>query len=94
MGRAQADQRHQRPVADGFRCPRTDRLVDEGDSSAEVRSKCGAPTSQETFPGRCRQFDERWIYDFGPAYLTRILLFKCGRLVRVELGGYGQGGDG
>jgi len=76
--------------ADGFRCPRTDRLINEGDTSGEVSSKCGASTSQQRVGGRRQQFDEQWIYDFGSNFLTRILWFKRGRLVRVDVGEYGQ----
>jgi hypothetical protein len=79
--------------AEGFRCPRTDRLINEGDTADEVRSKCGDPSSQDAISGRRRQFDERWTYDFGPYDFTRILLFKRGRLIRVDLGGYGHTGN-
>ncbi len=79
--------------AEGFRCPRTDRLINEGDTAGEVRSKCGDPSSRDTISGRHRQFDERWTYDFGPYDLMRILLFKRGRLMRIDLGEYGQAGN-
>ncbi len=76
--------------AEGFRCPRTGRIIDEGDTTFDVRAKCGEPSSQERISSRRRGVDERWIYDFGPQYLTRVLWFKNGQLIQVDVGWYGR----
>jgi len=85
-------------LADGFRCKKTDKLVDTGDSMAQVLSKCGPPTQREDIiENDCRDLTcypyksgERWFYDFGHYDLIQILLFKFGILQRVDCGSYGN----
>lgn len=85
--------------AEGFRCPKTNRLVEVGYSMKKVVAVCGEPASREDlFETDCPSNDdchlvrtgEIWSYDFGPNYLTRILYFRGGSLIRVEEGMYGR----
>jgi hypothetical protein len=80
-------------------CPSTGKYVETGDSSTEVKEKCGAPTSKEPVSAyrcppqyRCHksQRAERWSYDFGSVYLVRYLLFLDDQLVQIEYGDYGK----
>jgi hypothetical protein len=85
-------------LADGFRCKKTDKLVNTGDSMAQVQSKCGPPTQREDIIANdctdltCYPYKsgERWFYDFGHYDLIRILLFKFGILQQVDYGMYGD----
>jgi hypothetical protein len=79
-------------LAESFRCPSTERYVEVGDVAAEVLAKCGPPAAKEVIKGgKARSIAyERWVYDFGDTYLTRILLFQSGRLIRIDEGGYGR----
>jgi hypothetical protein len=85
--------------AEGFRCPKTDRLVEVGYSMKKVVAMCGQPTSREDLietdcseSGACYpvKTGEIWHYDLGRNYLTRILYFKGGSLIKVEEGMYGR----
>jgi hypothetical protein len=85
--------------ADGFRCPKNDHLIGDGDSMKEVIVKCGPPAKREdlvtsscTENGVCERYKigEQWTYNFGPYYLTRILTFHRETLVKVDEGGYGK----
>jgi Protein of unknown function (DUF2845). len=88
-----------RASAEGFRCPKNDRLVEVGDSEDQVKEICGPPESRKDVMGTvCETNDycylakigERWVYDFGPSYFKRYLLFQDGHLTQVELGMYGK----
>jgi hypothetical protein len=88
-----------RAWAEGFRCPKTDRLIEVGDPVKKVVATCGQPASKEDLiethcdsPTTCYEVrtGEIWTYDFGPAYLTRILYLKGGFLIRVDEGMYGK----
>lgn len=76
--------------AAGFYCPRTRSYVVEGQSTAEVQSACGPPTTKERQKGLRGRVTERWTYDLGPGYLVRLLVFHNGWLVLIEEGGYGR----
>jgi hypothetical protein len=85
--------------AEGFRCPKTDRLVELGYLMKAVVAKCGPPASREDFfENDCSEGNgcylvrtgEIWTYDFGPSYLTRILYFRGVSLFKVEEGMYGR----
>ena len=85
--------------AEGFRCPKTDRLVEIGYSTKKVVARCGQPMSREDLietdcseSGACYpvKTGEIWYYDFGRSYFTRILYFKGGLLIKVEEGTYGK----
>lgn len=77
------------------------KLLDVGDTTAEVLIKCGAPNFTEQWldesiersgPGhKWKTLDtiEDWSYNFGPHDLIHILRFRNGRVVRIEKGGYG-----
>jgi Protein of unknown function (DUF2845) len=86
-------------LAEGFRCPKTDRLVEVGYTMKDVVARCGPPLSREdlfetdcTQGGNCYlvRTGEIWTYDFGPSYLTRILYFRGVSLFKVEEGMYGR----
>jgi hypothetical protein len=86
-------------LADGFRCPKTDRLVEVGYSMKDVVARCGpAASRKDLFETDCSQggecylvrTGEIWTYDFGPSYLTRILYFRGVSLFKVEEGKYGR----
>jgi hypothetical protein len=88
-----------RARAEGFRCPQSDRLVEVGDSSEEVEESCGPPKSREDVrgegcsdSGRCYsgKIGERWVYDFGPSYFKRYLLFIGDHLSQIQSGKYGK----
>ena len=88
-----------RASADGFRCPQSDRLVEVGDSSVDVEESCGPPKSRTDVTARqCAKqgscwtvkVGERWVYDFGPGYFERHLLFMGDRLNQIQSGEYGQ----
>ncbi len=83
--------------SDGFRCPDTDKLIDLGQSTYDVRSRCREPDAQTqrtdmTLDGHSIVIDE-WTFDFGPHYLIRKLRFENDRLVRVFDGKYGTKGS-
>lgn len=72
----------------------------KGDTTAEVMLRCGPPADvhrwfEERAVGNLRYEErtlvpfERWIYNFGPNRLLRILTFENGRLVRIETGDHG-----
>lgn len=85
--------------ADGVRC--AENLVELGETEAQVREKCGEPTTRQRKTFKARQgrrggivtttWDE-WIYDLGPTAFVRILTFDVAttRLIHVELGDYGR----
>lgn len=84
--------------ADGdFRCPKSGKIVHEGDSQYEVESKCGpasskspvAVTIQGTHRAETAVQVEVWTYDFGPNAFTQNLRFEGDRLVKVTRGDYG-----
>jgi hypothetical protein len=79
-------------------------LVLIGDRQFEVLSKCGEPDfarerTEDRFVRVFREgrfFEirqdvtvEEWTYNFGPNRFIRILRFENGRLVEIEMGGYG-----
>jgi hypothetical protein len=78
--------------AESFRCPDSELLVDIGDTMAQVQAKCGPPTAQQNIKGGKRGGIAfvQWLYDFGPAYFTRVLIFQArGYLIKIDDGGYG-----
>ena len=84
-----------------FRCPRTGRIVHEGDTMAEVLNECGEPELSTPAGLRIRRINkvesiaiqiEEWTYDFGPHRFIQILRFENGRLQSIERGGYGTAG--
>lgn len=70
-------------------------IVSVGDRAFTVQRKCGDPDYvdryPETFvPGVGYVGDvEKWYYNSGPQHLLQILLFRDGKLVRVDLDGPG-----
>ena len=85
--------------ADTMRCE-TGQVVSNGDTAADVRTKCGKPTQREkkqecrgSHAGRSRAdcvTVDMWTYNFGPRRLLHRLIFKHGRLAAVRTHGYGQ----
>ncbi len=76
-------------VADSMRCGQ--RFVKTGDYSAEILLACGEPMYREHV-GFAHQGDlhidvEHWTYSRGPGQFLRILVFRGGRLHRIEDGG-------
>ena len=57
-----------------LRCP--DGLVELGDTTFEVRAKCGEPTHEAY---------NLWIYDFGPGQFQRRLEFADEVLVTISI---------
>lgn len=88
-------------VGNAFAFDCNNQIVSIGDTKLEVKAKCGEPTSREVFneeiikkidpATRQRIFAiiEEWTYNLGPQQFIRILTFKNGRLVNIEMGGYG-----
>jgi hypothetical protein len=88
--------------ASAMRCG--NQLVLIGDRHYDVLSKCGEPDAREERPEK-RYFRvfregqflevlqevivEEWTYNLGPNLFIRILRFENGRLVEIEMGGYG-----
>lgn len=71
--------------AEGFRCG--NKLVMEGDTTAEIRLKCGSPLSEEDL-GYQKDGDDyvkvtRLVYDLGSGKFLRILEMRNGRLYDV-----------
>ena len=83
--------------AESFRCPKSGKFVEVGDTMAEVEEKCGAPKSKEDAVGtRCKKsgcYTVLWVYDFGRTFLTRHLSFRRNYLVQIEEGKYGTNPD-
>jgi hypothetical protein len=87
-------------LAGGFRCPKNQRLIEQGATMSQVIGICGQPKSREDLiSAACDEVDpncypykigELWIYDFGPYTLTLILTFYKNRLAKVEQGSYGE----
>jgi hypothetical protein len=85
--------------ADTMRCE-TGLVVSNGDSAADVLTKCGKPTQREKrqechglYTGRSRAdcvTVDMWTYNFGPRRLLYSLIFKKGRLAAVQTHGYGR----
>jgi len=83
----------------GFRCA-SGRLVSVDDRMFEVRENCGEPDfiahrSERRWTGQgCMDVVvEEWTYDMGRYNLVRTVIFVNGRVVDVEFGDYGKGGD-
>ena len=75
-------------MADGFRCK--NKLVMPGDTTGEVRRKCGAPLDelslgQVEVNGK-RVHMMRWTYDLGNGRFLRLLEFHNGKLISIEDG--------
>ena len=82
---------------DAFRCSFAGRVVDVGDSEADVRTKCGAPTVVETqvmerrWKGRTFITTvDLWTYNLGPTRFVRVLRFQEAFLSRILTGNYGS----
>ncbi len=80
---------------DGLRCG--ERLVNAGESEADVAAKCGPPTSSATHRcvwrlrgGTLRVTQDTWIYDRGPSEFVRTLHFEDGTLAGVDVGSWGH----
>ncbi len=79
----------------------SEQFVSRGDTTADVTSKCGAPSwkdvHQEEFKehldtGLDRKVIvnvEEWTYNLGPNRFVRILTFRNGKLVDIKTGNYG-----
>jgi hypothetical protein len=87
--------------AHAMRCG--ERLVYIGDTKAEVLAKCGEPFSADTVAVETvrvdgdRSFDlpvEEWVYNQGPDTFLKILIFKGGRLEKIEDGDRVEGKQG
>lgn len=76
-----------------FRCGNS--LINEGDWPAEVELRCGTPDYISNYPTATVpglgviQTEEHWYYNSGPRRFIKRLVFKNGKFVRVENGGYG-----
>lgn len=88
--------------ANAVHCGRT--VVRPGDRAPDVLRKCGPPTGRLRLDGRPQnrrraptrsqggggRAREVWIYDLGPRQLVRYVSFVGGRVVAIDLGGYGR----
>ena len=61
-------------------------LIGEGDSEVRVLAACGEPMQRELVHGLPPLVDERWIYNFGPDELIRIVDFRNGLVDQIEVG--------
>ncbi|HVC38187.1 MAG TPA: DUF2845 domain-containing protein [Gammaproteobacteria bacterium] len=69
-------------------------LVNTGDSTSEVRKKCGQPDYVYSDTGvyrrgRFTSIDEHWYYNYGPSRFLQALRFHKGVLQAVDTLGYG-----
>ncbi len=78
--------------ADSFRC--SGKIIRSGDSSADLRQKCGEPRSKDRGSESVRiqgvQKEvrvERWHYKKSSRSLGRIVMIYKGRVVAIETGG-------
>lgn len=84
------------------------RIVSTGDYDFQVRERCGEPYWISSYgellvsgaggfiERRAEQVYDEWYYNFGPNRLVYRLLFRDGRLFRIDTLGYGShsiGGD-
>lgn len=85
-------------LSDSFRCPKSGRIIHDGETQAEILSKCGEPyhvSREESLLRWVNAFEakqlsvELWTYDFGPNLFTQTLRFEGGRLRSIERGSYG-----
>ena len=75
--------------ADGFRCGQW--VVQIGDTTGTVRTRCGEPVSQDRRRDRRGGTTiETWVYNFGAKMFMQEAIFENGRLVKTEQLGYGQ----
>lgn len=95
------------PEALALRCGTA--LVSVGDTTSEVRDRCGAAAQEETWrvdllgtpsgppsapsPTLAVHRDGEWIYNFGPRELLQAVAFRDGRVVRLESLGPGVAED-
>lgn len=74
---------------DNLQCPNA--IVSAGAVYDEILAACGEPAFRErvgaTLPGA--DYDEEWLYNFGPRKLLRILRLREGKLALIEDDGYG-----
>ena len=74
---------------DNMQCPNG--IASAGMVADEIIAACGEPSLRErvgaTLPGA--DYDEEWLYNFGPRKLLRILRLRAGRLVVIEDDGFG-----
>lgn len=89
--------------ADTMRCGQ--RIVTEGDSTYDVRMRCGEPVmanrrteyrsqriwlNGRSFEQTVEVVVEEWTYDFGPHKFVQYLTFEQGKLITVVAGPRGQ----
>jgi hypothetical protein len=84
----------------GLRC--AGKIIDSGNTKAEVREFCGEPTCTRK-PGTVfvrkggiywpMAADEEWIYNFGTGKLVRFIRFYQGKVVFIDSGGFGWTGE-
>jgi hypothetical protein len=83
------------PLAQAMRCGNS--LVDVGDSSFDVLSKCGEPLDKQTYEQSTPLYDEvgyqigvsttvvdKWIYQKSPAEFQYELIFDSGVLKQIN----------
>jgi hypothetical protein len=74
-----------------FRCG--SRIVSEGDSVAALLAACGQPAYRDAW-SLSNGYDtvaasEQWYYNFGPNLLLRVVRLRAGRIVDIDVDGYG-----
>jgi len=82
--------------SDSFYC--RGKLIHDGSGAPEVQEACGPPTRKD-FGGSALiyragrywnlNFDQTWIYNFGPHRLMKTIRFLDGKVVDIETGGFG-----
>ena len=64
-------------------------LIDEGQLPYEVLERCGEPEARSERPQFLAPgvviWVEEWLYEFGSNRFRRLLVFRAGRLSRIEL---------
>ncbi len=88
------------PPASALRCE--GKIIDNGNTKAEVREFCGEPTCTRE-PGTVfvkksgvywpMAADEEWVYNFGPGQFVRLIRFYHGKVVYIQSVGYGWTGE-
>ena len=67
-----------------FRCG--SKLVNLGDRAAEVKLKCGPPSSVDAVGGGgAKRASESWYYNCGDGSFNSILTFSAGVLVQIDV---------
>ncbi len=76
------------PAGAGFRCGH--KLIQEGDSVADMLLKCGEPVLRQTIAventSTTEGIVEQWTYNFGRGTFLKIVTIEAGKVAVIEDG--------